>query len=373
MKIAHVVTYVSEDGAFGGPVRVALGQAEALAERGHDITVYAAAPTSMAGVTEQNGYVLKTFPARRVAPIGGFASLSAPKLTQALKKDAPSLDFAHIHLARDLVTLPAARQIRKAGVPYVAQPHGMIDASDNLLAKPLDALVTRPLLRDAVAVLALTDREIEDITEIEPSARAIKIINGIRMRDLAPYDGRDDAVLYLARLAPRKRPVAFVEMARRLRDTLPNTRFVLAGPDEGEGDAVRSAIADAGMADRVEWIGPISPGETDALLASVRAYVLPAINEVFPMSIVESLRVGTPVVTTSSLGIAADCERYGAAVITDGSPEQLAASVAEIFRSDAEANRLRDGGLMFLRQELDISHVAQRLESLYASEGSVVA
>ena len=38
MKIAHVVTYISPDGAFGGLVRVALGQAEALAERGHDVT-----------------------------------------------------------------------------------------------------------------------------------------------------------------------------------------------------------------------------------------------------------------------------------------------------------------------------------------------
>jgi glycosyltransferase involved in cell wall biosynthesis len=368
MKIAHVVTYVSPDGAFGGPVRVALGQAEALAERGHDVTVYAAAPAESAGVTHQDGYTLKTFPARRVAPVGGFAAVSAPKLTRALKRDAVSFDIAHIHLARDLVTLPAARRIRSAGVPYVVQPHGMIDASDNPLARPLDAWMTKPLLREAAAVLALTDNEVDDVATIEPSARTRKIINGIRIGTLEPYEGREEIVVFLARLHPRKRPLAFVEMARQLKSTLPHTRFVLAGPDEGEGDAVRWVIDDATMGDRLEWIGPVSPDQTDELLRSARVYVLPSVNEVFPMTILESLRVGTPVVTTRSLGIAGQCERYGAAILTDGTPERLASAVASIIASDQEATRLRNGGIEFLRQELDIARVASTLEELYSEK-----
>lgn len=368
MKIAHVVTYISPDGAFGGPVRVALGQAEALAERGHDVTVYAAAPPELAGTSFQDGYTLKTFPARRVAPVGGFAAMAAPQLTKALKTDAASFDVAHIHLARDLVTIPAARQFRKAGVPYVVQPHGMIDASDNPLAKPLDAFATKALLRDAKAVLTLTDREIDDIAGIEPAARTASISNGIRVGELMPYDNRDDVVLFLARLHPRKRPLAFVEMARALKETLPTTRFLLAGPDEGEGAAVRAAIADAGMGDRLEWIGAVSPDQTEALLASARAYVLPSFGEVFPMTILESLRVGTPVVTTDSLGIAADCERFGSAHITDGSPEQLAASVTSVLTIDGEAARLRAGGDSFLREKLDIARVATTLETLYVEQ-----
>lgn len=373
MKIAHVVTYISPDGAFGGPVRVALGQAEALAERGHDVTVYAAAPRELAGTSFQDGYTLKTFPARRIAPVGGFAAMTAPRLTKALKTDAASFDVAHIHLARDLVTIPAARQFRKAGVPYVVQPHGMVDASDNPLATPLDAFATKSLLRDAKTVLTLTDREADDILGIEPAARTAPISNGIRIVELAPYEGRDDVVLFLARLHPRKRPIAFVEMARALKETLPTTRFVLAGPDEGEGPAVRSAIADAGMGDRLEWIGAVSPDQTEALLASARAYVLPSFGEVFPMTILESLRVGTPVVATRSLGIAPDCARFEAAHITDGSPDQLAGAVADIFTTAGEPARLRAGGVAFLREELDIARVATTLESLYAEHVEVTA
>lgn len=373
MKIAHVVTYISPDGAFGGPVRVALGQAEALAERGHDVTVYAAAPPELAGTSLQDGYTLKTFPARRIAPVGGFAAMAAPQLTKALKTDAASFDVAHIHLARDLVTIPAARQFRKAGVPYVVQPHGMIDASDNFLAKPLDAFATKALLRDAKAVLTLTDREADDIAGIEPSASMLPISNGIRVGELAPYEGREDVVLFLARLHSRKRPLAFIEMAGALRDTLPSTRFVLAGPDEGEGDAVRAAIADAGMGDRLIWIGGVSPDKTANLLASARAYVLPSFGEVFPMSILESLRVGTPVVTTASLGIADDCERFGAAIVTDGSVAELATAVTNVMSSEGSVANLRSGGLNFLREELDIASVAKALESIYGDQAKAKA
>jgi len=367
VKIAHVVTYISPDGAFGGPVRVALGQAEALAERGHDVTVYAAAPSELAGTSFQDGYTLKTFPARRVAPAGGFAAMAAPQLTKALKTDAVSFDVAHIHLARDLVTIPAARKFRSAGVTYVLQPHGMVDASRNPLAAPLDAWATKILLRDAAAVLTLTDREDADIAGIEPHSTRIPISNGIRVRDLPAYEGREDIVLFLARLHPRKRPLAFVEMAKRLRESMPTTRFVLVGPDEGEGAAVRSAIAGSGMSERLDWVGAVAPESTDDVIASARAYVLPAFDEVFPMTILESFRVGTPVITTRSLGIAGACERYGGALLTDGTPGDLARAVERVGSDLDVAERLRRGGLAYLQAELDVQRVATRLEQIYAA------
>lgn len=365
MRIAHVVTYISPDGAFGGPVRVALGQAAELAARGHHVTVYAAAPPELAGTTLRDGFTLRTFPSRRLAPGGGFAMMSSPALTRALKRDLPSMDAAHVHLARDLVTIPAARAVRGAGVRYVLQPHGMIDASSRLLAKPLDAFATRSLLRDAGSVMVLTDQEASDIAEIEPLASCQPIVNGMKVRELPPYEGREDTVLFLARLHPRKRPVAFVEMAERVAAEHPQTRFVLVGPDEGEGAAVTAAISASAFRDRIEWRGAASPDETEELLARARAYVLPAVNEVFPMTILESLQAGTPVITTDSLGIADACLKHGAAEITDGSPDALAAAVSRVLASDELASALRAGGLDYLRSELEISTVADELEIAY--------
>ena len=84
------------------------------------------------------------------------------------------------------------------------------------------------------------------------------------------------------------------------------------------------------------------------------------------MTILESFVAGTPVVTTSSLGIAPDCERFGAALITDGTVEQLAAAVVRARNDNDLAASLRRGAAAYLEAELDIKNVARDLEDEYS-------
>lgn len=364
MKIAHVVTYSSADGAFGGPTRVALGQAKALAERGHDVTVYAGSPAAEAGDIRQDGYRLRTFPAARVAPFGGFATLWPRGMRTALVASTP--DVAHVHLARDLTTLPAALTFKRLGVPYVTQTHGMVDRSAKILAAVLDRLATRRALSGAASWLLLTDTEKIDLTYLASPKRTTRIHNGIEPVASRPLANRPDLVLFLARLHERKRPLAFVQMAILLAERLPRTRFLVVGPDEGEGAAVDRAIQSARLGDRLQRAAALPPGETMGMMSSARVYVLPAVNEIFPMSILESFAAGTPVVTTSSLGIAKDCQRYGAALITDGTAEQLADATFSAYSDHDVAASLRDGAHAYIKHELDIDQVARVLEREYA-------
>lgn len=366
MRIAHVVTYASADGAFGGPTRVAFAQAKALAERGHEVTVFAGSPPEEAGDAQRDGFRLRTFPVHKVAPFGGFATLRPRGMRTALCAQASDLDVAHVHLARDLATLPAALVLRKLGVPYVTQTHGMIDRSEKRLAAILDRLATGRALTGAGSWLLLTPGERTDLAHVATPGRTRAVQNGVELRETTPLDQRSDTVLFLARLHERKRPLAFVEMATRLADDLPRTQFLLIGPDEGEGAAVARAICASGLGDRLRWIGALSPDETASAMRSARVYVLPSVNEVFPMTILESFVAGTPVVTTSSLGIAPDCERFGAAIITDGTVEQLSAAVLRARNDDELAASLRRGAVAYLEAELDIKHVARDLEDEYS-------
>lgn len=365
MKVAQVVTYVSPDGAFGGPTRVAQAQCAALAELGHDVQLFAAAPVDAPEDTNVDGYRLRLFPAKRLAARLGFAGMRAAGLTAALRHEAPSLDVAHLHLARDLVTLPAARALPPRDVPYVVQPHGMIDASSNPLAGPIDALWTKPALRDARRVLTLTAQEDADIASIEPRSRTSRIANGIRVTIAPPLDGREPTVVFLARLHPRKRPVAFVEMAARIAEHRPATRFILGGPDEGELGATRETIERLGLSAVFEIRGAVAPHETDALLRSASVFVLPSVGEVFPMTVLEAFRAGTPAVVTDSLGISDDCRAYDAAVVTDGSVAALADAVIAVLDDPVRAEQLRAGATSYLRDRLDISSVAGTLSEIY--------
>jgi glycosyltransferase involved in cell wall biosynthesis len=366
MRIAHVVAFISPDGAFGGPVSVAREQCAALAKDGHDVTLYASAAVSTTAVSQRDGYTQALFPANSLGGAFGFSGMWSPRMARTLRDLSGELDIAHIHMGRHIVSLTSARALASAGVPFVVQPHGMITPSSHYLAKPVDRVYTRPLLTRASAVLSLTADEKAGLKEIAPHSRVIDVVNGIDLSGLDATEGdRDDVVLFLARLHPRKRPVAFVEMAALLRERFPETRFVVAGPDEGELDNVLAASERLSLGNALDVIGPVSPDMTQSLIASSRVLVLPSVAEVFPMTILEALRAGTPAVVTDSLGIAGKLRDYEAALITDGAPVSLATAVSSVLFDPHLRTSIAAGGFHFLRSELDIRDMVRGLTLEY--------
>ncbi|MDQ1204476.1 glycosyltransferase involved in cell wall biosynthesis [Microbacterium sp. SORGH_AS 862] len=372
MRILHVVTYISSDGAFGGPVRVARSQAAELARRGHQVTVVSAAPPAETTDIMVDGYRLRTFPGALISQRFGFAGMRSAALNRFLQAEIGRSDLVHIHLARDLITLPAALAAKRASVPYVLQPHGMVDASDRLLAGPVDLVATRPALRHAAMVLALTSEEATDLKSVCAAAQVHQIKNGLSRGEAvdavsgSPSDTKSMAgrVLFLARLHSRKRPVAFVQMATLLHARGRDYEYIIAGPDEGEGETVALAISRSPA--RIRWIGPVDPNGTDELMKSAEVYVLPSVGEVFPMSILEAFRARTPVVATTSLGIAEKCAEYRAAALTDGSPQELADAVDLIIQDSNHRDELRAGAQAYFEAELGIEAVVDELVEHYS-------
>src|SRR5689334_18878792 len=159
MRILHAATLLSPDGAFGGPIRVSLNQAEALRSRGHMVTLAAAERGFAAAPTSAEGTPLVLRQARRLVPRTGFGGICAPDLVTWLIRSRGQFDVAHVHLARDLVLLPVAVTMTKLRIPFVIQPHGMILPGTNPLAPLLDHVVVGKLLRRAHEVFYLTTDE----------------------------------------------------------------------------------------------------------------------------------------------------------------------------------------------------------------------
>ncbi|OIJ66054.1 glycosyltransferase [Streptomyces mangrovisoli] len=321
MRVLHAVTLHSTTHAFGGPVRVALNLCQGLRERGHDAELTALAagfPHPLPDDVE--GVPARLHQARRVLPLG-FSGLTSPSLLAGAHRLVRSADVVHVHLARDLVTLPVALAALRAGRPLVLQTHGMVDPSERAAARLLDVLAVRRVLRRAAAVLHLTSRELRDLRAVVGSAdlgRAVRLVNGVPAQPAGPAPDGPPRVLYAARLQARKRPVDLVEAAPAILARRPDATFVVAGPDEGELAAVRRRIDELGLQDRVSCPGPLTGARMAEELRRAHVYVLPSVDEPFPMSVLESMAVGTPVVVTESNGLARDVERAGAGRVVDG-------------------------------------------------------
>ncbi len=367
MRIISVVSLITPDGAYGGPVRVAVNQAKALIALGHDVRIAAATRGFDRPPTELDQVPLQLFPARTVLPGTGFAGIASPGLLRWLRSALPAADVVHLHAARDLITLPAAVLTRRAEVPYFVQTHGMIDPSTNPLAKPLDAFLTKGVLRDAAGVFHLTDLERAQLLEVAGELNFLPLANGVPAAEYtaAPLPPE---VLYLARLAPRKRPLIFVEAARRLQPDFPTVRFSLVGPDEGEGAAVSAAIGAARAAGvAIEWSGGLAPDLTLDRLRECSLYVLPSVDEPYPMSVLEALSVGRPVVITETCGLAELVHRHQAGAVVDHSIESLVAAISQLLSEPGAAIASGERGRAAVREELSMAAIACQLAAHYSA------
>ncbi|MDN3496517.1 glycosyltransferase [Planococcus sp. APC 4015] len=369
MRILHVVTLLSPDGRYGGPVEVAEQLARASARRGDAVTIAAGAigyrsahPRRVDGV----GY-------RLYRVIGGaarfrFSHLVAPGLWAWLWRHGRTADVVHLHLSRDLIMIVSAlillARVRMPGSPAViVQTHGMVVPATGFLARVMDAAATRPILRSASAVLCLNDRESELVRAVEPSARVRVLRNGVRLpADAAEMSSRE--VLFLARINARKRPVEFVRMGAVLADRWPDVRFTLVGPDGGAGAEVREAIAAAGRP-TISWEGAVRPADVHRRIAAASLYVLPAADEPFGMTIVEAMASSRPVVVARSGALADEIERSGAGVVFDDTAAGLVAAVEKLLADPGEALDMGARGRSLVEREFSIDVVAAELTAIY--------
>lgn len=368
MRVLQIVALITPDGAYGGPVRVAVNQSLALAEAGHQVQLIAGARGFGGDLpTRFMDCPVTLFAARTIVPGTGFAGLTSAALLRWLTANVREFDVVHVHLARDLITLPAAAIARAAGIPYVVQTHGMIDAPVRALAGPLDRILTRPILRRAESVLYLTEREADGLTLLtDDDGLPLRYLpNGVPLTELRTVRRPVLEVLFLARLHPRKRPLQFVAMAVRLHAAFPDVRFCLVGPDEGEGPDVQRAIEEAGLKDTIRWEGALDPARTLERMSTSAVYVLPSVDEPFGMSVVEAMSLGLPVVIGQSCGLAAQVSRSGCGTVFDGSLEGLVEAVAE-YLSHPE-KRIDDGvrARRTAEEEFGMSGVVRELQKLY--------
>ncbi|PWF79893.1 glycosyltransferase [Kocuria rosea] len=374
MKILQIVTYISPDGAYGGPVRVAINQSKALRDLGHDVVVAGASGGFSGRLPKMyDGFPVRLFPSRRLVPRSGFAGLSSPQLMWWLVTAMRNVDVVHVHLARDLVTLPAAALALLLKKRLVVQTHGMIDETGKWLARPLDIFLTRPVLRNAESCLYLIEDERRDLVRVAHRDLSLhKVINGA-IFELSDTPGADQTiksrpqVLFLARLHAIKRPLIFVETARRLIEGGCNANFHLVGPDEGEASKVQDAIQSAGLSSRVFYEGSVDPEATSSRLSECDVYVLPSLDETFPMSVIEALAVGKPVVLSSTCGLASIIRDGRAGIVADGSTEGFANAVNRILGDSALRHAMGRNGKLLAQNEFSISSVASKLVQIYSN------
>ena len=318
MNILHITPYYAPAYSFGGVVRAVEGLARAQVAAGHAVTVLTTDALDRfhridASDDVPGGVAVHRVPSRTLLS-RRLANLSTPVGWQdALRHHGAAADVWHLHEFRTMEAWLSLRSPLAQGRRIVLTAHGTLatDTGRSYLKQSWDALLSHRMARSVDAVVGLTDDERADIADLwhrwNVSTTLHTIPNGVALAEFdALPDGSDfrqrhgigqrRLVLFMARLHPRKGARLLLEAFRQLDGDRIDSDSVLmlAGPDEGDGDWLRQHSDPQ----RVIVPGYFGASERLAALAAADVFVLPAVGEGLPVTVLEAMAARLPVIIT---------------------------------------------------------------------------
>ena len=109
-------------------------------------------------------------------------------------------------------------------------------------------------------------------------------------------------VLYVGRLTLQKGPDWFIEIARKVLEAEPNTRFVIAGSGDMETRLIERA-AELGIGHKVLFAGFLESDDITRAYEAADVFVMPSVSEPFGIVALEAIRHGTPAVISKQSGV----------------------------------------------------------------------
>ena len=230
---------------------------------------------------------------------------------------------------------------------------------------PFQRRVIRHVLEHASTVIVLSKRLQAYIGTIAPLAKTVTIHNFVDMARIEAETKRTSVersstlLLFLGDIGHRKGIHDLIRALPAISRSIPEVRLVAGG--RGDIDAVRRSAKELGIEKHVLLPGYVSGPEKFRLLAEAAIYVLPSYNEGVPISILEAMSVGLPIVTTPVGGIP-DVIRDGEEgfLVSPGSTDQLVRRIVELLSSENLRKRMGDAAQRRLRTDYSPEIVTER-------------
>lgn len=238
------------------------------------------------------------------------------------------------------------------------------------LRAPLLALagrLTAHLADHVVACSRFTARELERDYRVSPERMTV-IPNGLRIApgDAPASNAREDGELravFVGRLRTRKAVAVLLEALAR-----PQARAVrlsIVGDGEQRG-ALEGRVRSAGLEDRVRFCGQVPRDRVAEHYARADVFVLPSTYEGFPVTILEAMTHGLPIVATRVAGIPEAVVHDVSGVLVEPEDAEALADALAGLASDPERRRaMGEAGRARVRERFDLARVGARYLALW--------
>lgn len=384
MRILIVIS--SMDPAQGGPPRIALSHAIALARRGHEPVITSLSPPAKVDVTLRKWIeVCKTrgvdIPIQ-LFPHTGLQQLGYSRaFNQFVRREIAHCDVVHLHGVWEHCLAFAGKQAGKHRVPLVVTPHGMLDhwsRSRSAMKKAVSSSVfgTWKVLGLAQGLHFGTEDEQREAGDLNLPGRPFVIPNGVFIEDLkgAPAAaeglprGGPMRILFFSRMHPKKGVLHLVEgfhaAVKAGRDV--TLRICAIAQDLEYERQVQACVDEAGLQERVTLSVSATGEHATDPFDGIDVFTLPSFEEGFSMAIIEAMGKGLPILISDRCHMDFVQEK-SLGVVTPPTAAGVYDGIARLIDIGPQRRMaMGQAARLWVEQHCTWERVAERLEAAYS-------
>jgi glycosyltransferase involved in cell wall biosynthesis len=241
---------------------------------------------------------------------GAWDFRDAVRFVRYLRRE--KIEVVHSHLF--IGSMFASPLARAAGVPAIVETYHLRESWREAKALKSSFWPDRQVARFVdtyIAVSAATAQHLIDTKKI-PRTKVETILNGRDLQRFHPISAAErdrtrrrlgvdtgPVILLLGRLEEQKGHTFAIEAVRQIRDKYPGLSMLFAGTGRLDSP-LRAQCEEVGLEGVVRFLG--YRDDPELLLGAADIMLLPSLNEGLPLSVVEAMACGTPVVATDIEG-----------------------------------------------------------------------
>jgi glycosyltransferase involved in cell wall biosynthesis len=314
---------------------------------------------------------------REISPLDDLIALA--KMVRLVRQVKP--DVVHTHMAKAGTVGRVAAKV--CGVPLIVHTyHGHVFHSYfSPLKTRVFLTIERALGMASSRLIVIGDSQRAEIASygVAPPSKLVPIRLGLELgqymraeqhrgqlrRELGLAE-QTPLIGIVARLVPIKAHEVFFEAAAKIREVLPEARFLVLGDGERRGE-LETLARHLGVDAAICWWG--WRRDMPRVYADLDVVVLTSHNEGSPVSLIEALAAARPVVSTAVGGVP-EVVIHGETGLTvaDGDSAAVATAVLKLLRDRDLARRLANAGRRHVYPRYDSSRLVDDVKTLYLRE-----
>ncbi|MDO5349827.1 MAG: glycosyltransferase family 4 protein [Lachnospiraceae bacterium] len=283
-------------------------------------------------------------------------------------------DLVHIHSSFGpsfYRKLPFIYMASWAGVPIVNHIHGADFESFFRNAVNRKKEYIRKVYDKCSVLIALSAEWKECLSRVVDSGK-IRIIENYSILNEKAYEERNmracnNRVLFLGELGQRKGCFDIPAVVEMVVATVPEVRFVLCGAgSRTDESAIKKLIEEKKVTANVEFPGWVRETEKDRVLREADVFFLPSYNEGMPMSVLDAMGYGLPVVSTKVGGIPKIVHSGENGICCDpGDVDSMAGAITELLTNDQTRKSASAFSMKIVKEGYSLEAHLKMLEKVY--------